>query len=207
LPELPVPTPHNKPPAVVPPRLDRIVAGAIIDERDKDINRQLYEVRANLGKLDRQMENRATPSEIRGLINKFFNDSDVSFGEKVYKLNSRLGHLEESRPAFTDGWKDEIAQIRGCVTKLQDASTADAGQIARIDSQMEDDRVNFQHMSEEFNEYTRSTPYGLLATLEAKSHRHAHRRLPNPLRPIAALASRVRLAVRVLMRGQEHPFQ
>lgn len=36
---------------------------------------------------------------------------------------------------------------------------------------------------------------------------HRSRRLSNPLRPIAALASRLRLTVRVLMRGQEHPFR
>jgi hypothetical protein len=167
-----------------------------------DINRQLYEIRVNLGKLDRQMENRATESQIRGLIQKVFNDYDVRFGDNVHKLNSRLGHLEESHNQLrqhyidheiTDAWKQTVTD---CCKR-----------IGELEGLVGDIRVAIPAVKKDAFGRCASMLELLELHQEYEHHRHPLRRFPNPLRPIKALVRRLRLTVRVLMRGQEHPFQ
>ncbi|KKL58199.1 hypothetical protein LCGC14_2227780 [marine sediment metagenome] len=187
---------NNKKPFVVAPRLDGIAILAHYDERYQDVNRQLYEVRGHLGELDRQMESRATPGQIRGLTQKALNDQNIRFAEKLeavettgkaafhnFELLSRRHDQLEQRyrnHAFTDAWQRTITELRRDVTAY-----AEAINILRDDATL-DRRIFSDH---------------ILRSRASRVSRH----LPNPLRPLIVLAHRLRLAVSVLVRGQNEP--
>jgi hypothetical protein len=169
------------------------VVGAF-DQRYAEINQQLFEVSIHLGNLDRELANRATPDDIRGLVQKAFNDYDFRFEESHNQLEKRYRDH-----AFTDAWQKTIEALRGeldhhCRFNKADAITVDRW-ITRIEEKADaakDEAHKVTYLS------------SVVAKHILKDHRH---RLPNPLRPVMAVVRRARLALKVLLRGEEIPFR
>lgn len=128
----------------------------------------------------------------------------VDINRQLHEIREHLGNLDRqllNRPTNTQVRTLYVNWSQGLMAQHREEWVP---RISRLEGMAVDGRAAASILEDNF--YRRSAEM-LDRLADHRDTEHRSRHLPNPLRPIAVLASRLRLAVRVLMRGQEHPFQ